>query len=111
MSVILLIVILIFNSMDNDGVVWKLFSAANYTYGPLLGLFMFGVLTKRYVKDVYAFVISIMVAIVLYLFVSYAWSDLTAYQFGSELLGINAGLVFLTLWIFSTKADKLDTKQ
>lgn len=111
MSVILLIVILIFNSMDNDGVVWKLFSAANYTYGPLLGLFMFGVLTKRYVKDVYAFVISIMVAIVLYLFVSYAWSDLTAYQFGSELLGINAGLVFLTLWVFSTKADNLDTKQ
>jgi Na+/proline symporter len=110
MSFVLLIVILIFNSMENDGVVWKLFSAANYTYGPLLGLFMFGVLTKRYVKDMYAFFISILVAVMLYLFVSYVWSDLTAYKFGSELLGINAGLVFLTLWIFSSKADKLGVK-
>jgi len=106
MSVLLLIVILIFNSMENDGVVWKLFSAANYTYGPLLGLFMFGVLTKKQIKDKYAFLISIIVAVILYLFVSYFMADLTTYQFGSELLGINAGVVFVTLWMFSSKTDK-----
>jgi len=109
MSVLLLVVILIFNSMENDGVVWKLFSAANYTYGPLLGLFMFGVLTKKRIKDVYAFVISIGVAIALYLFITFMLTDLTDYEFGSELLGINAGLVYLMLWLFSSKTDKNNT--
>jgi len=107
MSILLLVVILIFNTMENDGVVWKLFGAANFTYGPLLGLFMFGVLTKRKVKDVHTFVISISVALGLYLFIEFIFATLTSYEFGSELLGINAGFVFLFLWLFSSKSDKI----
>jgi len=106
MSVLLLIVILIFNSMENDGVVWKLFAAANYTYGPLLGLFMFGVLTKRKVVDLITFIVSISVALGLYLVMTFAWESFTDYKFGSELLGVNAAIVFVFLWLFSSKQDK-----
>jgi SSS family transporter len=103
MSLLLLVIILIFNSMENDGVVWKLFSAASYTYGPLLGLFMFGVLTKRKIKDSFAIIISVTVPISLYLLVEQFLPTQTDYAFGSELLGINAGLVFILLWLFSSK--------
>jgi len=103
MSVLLLVFILIINSIENDGIVWKLFAAANYTYGPLLGLFMFGVLTKRRVKDYYSIIISILVPIVLYYFAEVYLPSISDYIFGSELLGINATIVFVLLWLFSTK--------
>jgi Na+/proline symporter len=101
MSVLLLLFILIINSIENDGIVWKLFAAANYTYGPLLGLFMFGVLTKRRVKDYFSVLISILVPIALYLFAEHFLPQLSTYKFGSELLGINASIVFVLLWLFS----------
>jgi SSS family transporter len=107
MSILLLVVILIFKYMKNDGVIWILFSAASYTYGPLLGLFMFGVLTKHRVYDWTTVSISAIVAITLFLFMKLYFEPNFDYVFGSELLGINAGLVFLFLWIFSKKSDKI----
>lgn len=106
MSFLLLLSILYINSMEDNSIVWTLFSAANYTYGPLLGLFMFGVLTKRKVNDVTTLIISIGVALILFLFMFFIWENLTDYVFGSELLGINAGIVFGLLWLFSSKHDK-----
>jgi len=101
MSVLLLIFILIINSIENDGIVWKLFAAANYTYGPLLGLFMFGVLTKRKIKDYLAIIISVLVPVFLYILIIFILPQYSDYKFGSELLGINASIVFLLLWLFS----------
>ncbi|MGV6861682.1 MAG: sodium:solute symporter [Putridiphycobacter sp.] len=101
MSVCLLVIILVFNSMENDDVIWKLFSAANYTYGPLLGLFMFGIISNRQVKDELAIVISILVPVFLYWLVESYLPTVTDYKFNSELLGINAGLVYLLLWVGS----------
>jgi SSS family solute:Na+ symporter len=108
MSLLLLLSILYINSMEDNSIVWTLFSAANFTYGPLLGLFMFGVLTKRRVNDLITMITSIGVAIVLYVFVTYVLVLYSEYQFGSELLGINAGIVFMFLWVFSTKSDKIE---
>ncbi|MEX1003379.1 MAG: sodium:solute symporter [Crocinitomicaceae bacterium] len=105
MSVALLITILIFKSMKNESVVWELFKAANYTYGPLLGLFMFGVISKRYVNDRITIAVSILVPILMYFVNDFSDFLFGGYAFGSELLGINAVLVFFTLWIFST-SDK-----
>ena len=96
--------------MEDTSIVWTLFSAANFTYGPLLGLFMFGVLTKRRVNDMTSMLVSILVAIALYIFVTYILGLFSEYQFGSELLGINAGIVFFVLWIFSKKYDKTVSK-
>lgn len=106
MSVALLLTIIIFKAMKSDSVVWELFKAANYTYGPLLGLFMFGILSKRNVKDILTLIISIGVPVVMYLInqnigVWTADAEGVGYAFGPELLGINAGLVYIFLLIFS----------
>ena len=100
MSVALLITILIFKWMKSDSVIWELFKAANFTYGPLLGLFMFGVLTKKKVDDGYALAITLLVAVIVFVIMTFYATDLFGdYKFGSELLGINALLVFVLLAI------------
>lgn len=103
MSFALLLTILIFKYVKSDSVVWELFKAANYTYGPLLGLFMFGILTRRQVKDHISIIISVLVPLCLFIVNKNSAMIFGDYQFGSELLGINALFVFCLLWIFSGK--------
>jgi SSS family solute:Na+ symporter len=103
MSLALFLTVLIFKYVKNDNVVNELFKAANYTYGPLLGLFMFGILSKRKVQDYIPIIICILIPTALYLVNMNSAKLLDGYLFGSELLGINALLVFIFLWIFSTK--------
>jgi SSS family solute:Na+ symporter len=103
MSFALLLTILIFKYVKSDNVVWELFKAAQYTYGPLLGLFMFGVLTKRRVYDIITLPICIIVPLIIFLINMYSAELFGEFKFGSELLGLNAGLVFMLLWIFSKK--------
>ncbi|UKN02031.1 sodium:solute symporter [Paracrocinitomix mangrovi] len=110
MSVALLLTIVIFKAVKSDSVIWELFKAANYTYGPLLGLFLFGIFSKRKVKDILTIPVSILVPLSMY-FVNMYIGEWTAneegkgYAFGSELLGINAALVYIFLWIFSKKGE------
>lgn len=103
MSVALLLTILIFKWIKSDSVVWELFSAANYTYGPLLGLFLFGTLSKRKVKDELSALITIGMAVFVFSIMQFSTELFGDYVFGSELLGINAGLVFILLFIVSDK--------
>lgn len=101
MSFALLLTILIFKWIKSDSVVWELFSAANFTYGPLLGLFLFGILSKRKVADWSAFVITIGVATAVFVVMRFSTELFGSYEFGSELLGINAALVYGLLWVSS----------
>ena len=105
MSFALLFTILIFKFVKNDNVVWELFKAANYTYGPLLGLFMFGVLSKRQVADVVCLVVCLVVPVAMYFMNSAFIANPEGYQFGSELLGVNAAFVYIFLLIFSKRAE------
>ena len=52
-SFLLFVVIILFKSLNNDAVIKQLFIAAGYTYGPLLGLFAFGMFTKYNIIDKY----------------------------------------------------------
>lgn len=108
MSIALLITIVIFKWIKSDSVVWELFSAANFTYGPLLGLFLFGVLSKRKVKDYISVAITVGVATVVFLIMRDSSAIFGDYKFGSELLGINAALVYGLLFIMSTKVKKTE---
>ena len=107
MSLALLATILIFKSMVSESVIWELFKAAGFTYGPLLGLFMFGIISKRKVNDVTASAICIAVAVSVWCFWKFIlpMEFMGGYQFGSELLGVNALLVFIFLWISSSKQE------
>jgi SSS family transporter len=112
MSVVLLVTIIVFNSVVEDSVIWVLFKAANYTYGPLLGLFLFGIISKRQVTDFVTIPISILVPVSMYL-INMNIGDWTSsgpndpgYAFGFELLGINAAFVYIFLMIFSKRAEE-----
>ena len=97
-SLILILVIILFNSLFKDvSVIWELFKAAGYTYGPLLGLFAFGILTKSQIKDKYVWIIAVIAPIVSFTINQYSADLLNGYQIGFEILIINGLLTFLGL--------------
>jgi len=97
-SMVLILVIILFNSLFKDvSVIWELFKAAGYTYGPLLGLFAFGILTKSQIKDKYVWIIAVIAPIVSYIINQYSEVLLNGYQIGFEILIINGLLTFLGL--------------
>jgi len=98
-SVILFLIILVFSAINDDSVINSIFRAAGYTYGPLLGLFSFGLLTKRSVQDKYVMVVCIAAPILSYII------DLnTDGWFGFFVLALNGALTFLGLLMISKKA-------
>ncbi|MCD2260026.1 sodium:solute symporter [Psychroserpens luteolus] len=105
-SVILVIVIILFDLLFKDvSVIWELFKAAGYTYGPLLGLFAFGILTKKHLKDKYVWIIAIVAPIVSYFINMYSVDLLNGYQIGFEILIVNGLLTFLGLLCISKRSE------
>ncbi|WP_115461588.1 sodium:solute symporter [Winogradskyella aurantiaca] len=97
-SIVLVIVIIIFDLLFKDvSVIWELFKAAGYTYGPLLGLFAFGLFTRTQIKDKWVWVIAILSPIIAYLINSYSAELFNGYKIGFEILIINGILMFLGL--------------
>ncbi len=101
-SFILLLVILAFKYTVDESVIKELFVAAGYTYGPLLGLYAFGLFTKWNVKDRWVPVIAIISPILSYILKdnSEAWFG---YKFGFELLLVNGLFTLIGLWILRRK--------
>ncbi|WP_370476754.1 sodium:solute symporter [Tamlana flava] len=103
-SAILVIVIILFDAIFKDvSVIWELFTAAGYTYGPLLGLFAFGIFTKQQLKDKYVWIIAIIAPIVSYFINEFSVDLLNGYQIGFEILIINGLLTFLGLILIRSK--------
>lgn len=102
-SLLMFLVIVLFRIINDKSVVSAVFTVAGYTYGPLLGLFSFGILTKRKVVDRWVPVICIMSPVVCYVLNLYSKEWFGGYQFGFELLLLNGALVFLGLFLNSIK--------
>ncbi|SFZ93862.1 transporter, SSS family [Flaviramulus basaltis] len=103
-SILLVVVIVMFDAIFKDvSVIWELFKAAGYTYGPLLGLFAFGIFTKAQLKDKYVWIIAIAAPIISYFINDYSVDLLNGYQIGFEILIINGILTFLGLILISRK--------
>jgi len=100
-AALLLAVIVVFRVINNEAVVKQLFRVANYTYGPLLGLFMFGILTKRKVQDKIVPIVCLSAPLICYVVEANSKTWLGGYQFGNELLILNGLLTFMGLWIIS----------
>ncbi|MCF8324769.1 MAG: sodium:solute symporter [Leadbetterella sp.] len=101
-SVIFVIVILIFNVLNNSDVISAVYKIASYTYGPLLGLFAYGIYTKRGVIDKYVPFICIASPILTYYSVILI-EKYTGYIFGFENLLLNGLITILGLMIFRKK--------
>ncbi len=97
-SIILVIVVVIFDELLEKSVINGLFTIASYTYGPLLGLFSFGILTKYKVKERYVLLICFLSVIISYLLKENSVEWFNGYKFAFELLGLNGLLTFLGLW-------------
>ncbi|TMM55996.1 sodium:solute symporter [Maribacter algarum] len=103
MSVMLIIVVIIFKYVLNSNVIDGLLTVASYTYGPLLGLFTFGIFTKHQLKDKYVWIVALLsVSIVLWLGKIPA-ENIGGYVFGYELLPLNGLLTFFGLWLIRQK--------
>ena len=105
-AVILLFVIVLFREINDRAVIDKLFTVAGYTYGPLLGLYAFGLFSKRRVRDRFVPMIAILSPCICYLLSSYSQELLFGYKFGFELLILNGLITFAGLLIFSSKKGK-----
>ncbi len=102
-SIILAITIILFDLVSNDSVIKLLFDAAGYTYGPLLGLYAFGLFTKYNIDDkksVYVLILAPILTFLLKYSMIYFKAD---YQIGFELLIINGIISFLGLLLIKKK--------
>lgn len=102
-SIVLFGVILIFNALNDESVISSLFKAAGYTYGPLLGLYSFGLLLKYKVKDYLVPFVCILAPIVSFLINIYSETLFNGYKFGFEILIVNGLLTFVGLVLISKK--------
>lgn len=101
-SLFFLAIILIFAKFHNKALIDSVFSIASYTYGPLLGLFSFGLFTKRRLKFEYLTpFIAILSPIICWFLSNYSENLFAGYKFGFELLLINGFLTFIGLLLIS----------
>lgn len=96
-SALLVVVIMIFKALNNEAVINSLFKAAGYTYGPLLGLFSFGLFTHWQVKDRFVPIICFVSPVICYFLNIYSKELLFGYVFGFEILLLNGFLTFIGL--------------
>ncbi|WP_298370781.1 sodium:solute symporter [uncultured Lutibacter sp.] len=96
-SAILVIVIVIFKYVLEDNVISSVLQVASYTYGPLLGLFAFGIFTNINIKDKYVWLIAIFSVVATYFLNKYSINLFNGYIFGYELLIVNGLITFIGL--------------
>lgn len=102
-SVLLLLVINAFYLLDDESIVNQLFVAAGYTYGPILGLFSFGILTKYKVKDSLVIAVCIAAPILSFIINKYSAQLFGGFTFGFLILALNGFLTFVGLWLIAKK--------
>lgn len=105
-ALIFFISVLIFSKLNDKAVIDKLFTIAGYTYGPLLGLYSFGLFTKRVIKDKATPFIAVLSPLICFFLSKYSVELFNGYKFGFELLLLNGLLTYIGLFIFSKKPLK-----
>jgi hypothetical protein len=103
MAIVIIFVIVSFEKINNQAVISQLFTFAGYTYGPLLGLYAFGLFTKIQVRDNWIPIIAIVAPVLSWLLSRYSESLFNGYQIGFELLIANGIFTFLGLLAFRKK--------
>jgi Na+/proline symporter len=102
-AVVMGVLIYLFRVVGNHSVIDAVYVVAGYTYGPLLGLYGFGLYTHRRVRDGWIPFICVLSPLLCYLLSRYSATLLGGYQIGYELLLINGGLTALGLYLASIK--------
>ena len=104
-ALVFFVFVMIFRWTDNPSMITLILKVAGYTYGPLLGLFSFGVFTHRKVHDKYVVWVAIFSPLLCFLLDYYQRDIFQSYQIGLELLFYNGLITFLGLLLISKKND------
>ncbi len=108
-SILFLVIILVVKEINEKSLIETVLSVAGYTYGPLLGLFAFGLLTKLQVRDKLVPLICVLSPAISFVLSSYSEQWFDGYKIGIEILIINGMITFLGLFLISEKF-KVDAK-
>jgi SSS family transporter len=100
---VMFLVILMFYWINDQSVINSVFIIAGYTYGPLLGLYSFGLFTKWQVNDKWVPYVAVAAPILAYIISSNSEAWLWGYKFGFEVLILNGGLMFTGLLLLRKK--------
>ncbi len=107
-ALLFLLCVLFFKWLNNKSIVFILLDIAGYTYGPLLGLFAFGILTSRIIKGHAVPIVCLLAPALCYLLQTFSVTLLGGYQIGVEMLIINGALTFAGLWLISQPNQKVN---
>jgi len=102
-SVLFLVIILVFKELNNRSVIDAVLQVAGYTYGPLLGLFAFGIFTKRKLSGIAVPMVCLISPILSYILSDNSVAWFGGYKIGIEVLIINGLITFVGLWLISRK--------
>ncbi|WP_276391649.1 sodium:solute symporter [Eudoraea chungangensis] len=103
MSVLLIIVVILFKYVLDRNVIDGLLTVATYTYGPLLGLFTFGIFTNYQIKDRFVWIVAISAVLIALALAKIPAESIGGYVVGYELLPINGLLTFIGLYLIRKK--------
>jgi len=105
MAVVMGISILAFNLLNNTSVIDAVYILASYTYGPILGMFAFGILTKWRVRDKLIPVVAIAAPLLCFILDKNSMAWFSGYQFSYEILILNAIFTFIGLCLIKQKSE------
>lgn len=103
MSVLLIIVVILFKYVLDRNVIDGLLTVATYTYGPLLGLFTFGIFTNYQIKDRFVWIVAISAVLIVLALAKIPAESIGGYVIGYELLPVNGLLTFIGLYLIRKK--------
>jgi Na+/proline symporter len=95
MAVLMVVCIYVIHMLNNDSVIQTVYKVASYTYGPLLGMFCFGIFTKRAVRDRWIPLVVIMAPVITWVIDVNSAVWFNGYVFSHERLILNALLTFV----------------
>ena len=99
-ALLFLLLIMQFKQLEDKAIIDRFFTIAGYTYGPLLGLYSFGLFTRWRVRDRAVPAIAIISPFIAYLLDRHSIQWFGGYQFGFEILIVNGLITFAGLWLF-----------
>jgi SSS family transporter len=100
-SLVFLIIIIIFREINERSLIDAVLNMAGYTYGPLVGLYAFGLYTKKKLKDKLVPIVCVVSPIITYVLNTHSKDWFNGYQFSFEIIIVNALISFIGLWLIS----------
>jgi Na+/proline symporter len=105
-AAVMALIIILFYEFSAGGVITLIFTMASYTYGPLLGMFLFSMLCRRRVNERAVPLIAVVSPLICYIVASHSDVWLSGYEFSYEIIVLNAALTMLAMYLFSERGDK-----